>query len=172
MKYRSFYQDAPEFCHYFFDLVQSDNLVEELVKIKQATLSLFSSISPEIENYAYAENKWSVKQVLRHIIDCERIYGYRAFRLSRFDNTILSGFDENEYINRNDLSKIQIPDLIREYSIVRDSSIELFKNMSESMLHFRGRIGENYFSTRAIGMMTAGHNIHHNHIIIERYLRK
>lgn len=170
MKSRSFYFDAPQYCHYYFDLVEEENLEFELQKSKKSTLNLFESIPTTLENYAYVENKWSIKQVLRHLIDCERVYAYRAFRLSRFDQTELSTFDENEYINRIDLKETTIADLLREYSYVRDSSIELFKNMTEPMQNSKGNIGGNLFSVKAIGMMTVGHNIHHNNIVVARYL--
>ncbi len=164
------YNDAPEYCHYFFELVDSDDLNLELKKTKQVTLELFKSIPSELENYAYAEKKWSIKQVLRHLIDCERVYAYRAFRLSRFDHSKLSSFDENEYIKRIDLYKTRLTDLVYEYSTVRESSIELFRNMTLPMLNFKGNVGDNQFSVKAIGMMMIGHNIHHNRIVTERYL--
>ena len=107
---------------------------------------------------------------LKHIIDCERIYTYRALRFSRFDNTELAGFDENEYTANVKKIKYHLKDLLDEYINVRNASMNLFKNMTEEMLNFKGKANNAYFTPRTIGFMTAGHNVHHCNFIKTYYL--
>lgn len=166
-----FYQDAPKYCHPFFDLVQTDNLLEELELSRKATYRIFDMIQPYHEDYAYAHGKWTIKEVIRHIIDCERIYTYRAFRFSRFDGTELNGFDENKYIDGIKGLNCRMIDLIEEYTCVRNSTIILFKLMTDDMLDFRGRANKALFTPRSLGFMTVGHNLHHIYMIKDLYLK-
>lgn len=169
MTNKSIYKDAPPYCHYFFDLVKTDNLLAELELSKQTTLDIFELINPVKENYAYEPNKWTTKEVIRHIIDCERVYTYRALRFSRFDDTELAGFDEDKYIAQIKSINHNLADLRNEYLAVRNASISLFKAMDHDMLDFKGRANNAYFTARAIGFMTVGHNLHHCNIIKTRY---
>jgi uncharacterized damage-inducible protein DinB len=93
------YNEAPNYYHHFFNLVPSEDLMAELQSSMNMTKAFIQSIPAEKADYKYAEGKWTVKQVLRHIIDTERIFVYRAFRFSRFDTTPLAGFDEDAYID-------------------------------------------------------------------------
>ena len=169
---KTIYRDAPHYCHYFFDLVQTDDLLAELENSYQMTQELFSLITPERENYAYGPNKWKTKEVIRHIIDCERVYTYRALRFSRLDNTELSGFDENLYMDRMKGVEQNMSDLKEEYEYVRKSTISLFKTMTNEMLDFRGTANKAVFTARTLGFMTIGHNLHHCHFIEENYLNE
>ena len=166
------YKDAPNYCHYFFDLVETNDLLSELEKSYKLTKEVFKLITFENENYSYQTNKWTIKEVLRHIVDCERVYTYRAFRFSRFDNTELSGFDENEYIEKNKQAEQSFAELIDEYENVRKSTINLFKTMTNEMLDFKGKANKVSFSARTLGFMTVGHNIHHVNFIKTKYLNK
>lgn len=166
------YKDAPNYCHYFFDLVETNDLLSELEKSYKLTKEVFKLITFENENYSYQTNKWTIKEVLRHILDCERVYTYRAFRFSRFDNTELSGFDENEYIEKNKQAEQSLAELIDEYENVRKSTINLFKTMTNEMLDFKGKANKVSFSARTLGFMTVGHNIHHVNFIKTKYLNK
>lgn len=167
---KTIYRDAPQYCHYFFDLVQTDDLLTELEKSYHLTQELFSLIIPEKENYSYQPNKWTTKEVIRHIIDCERVYTYRALRFSRFDNTELSGFDENKYIDGIKNIEQNFTDLKDEFENVRKSTIALFKTMTKEMLDFKGTANKVVFTARTLGFMTVGHNIHHCNFIKTNYL--
>lgn len=169
---KTIYKDAPDYCHYFFDLVETGNLLNELEKSKNFTQDTFDLITTEKENYSYQPNKWTTKEVLRHIIDCERVYTYRAFRFSRFDNTELAGFDENKYIEQIKIAEQPLPDLLNEYSIVRNSTIALFKTMNDEMLDNKGIANNVYFTARTLGFMTVGHNFHHCNFIRTKYLNE
>jgi hypothetical protein len=166
------YKDAPNYCHYFFDLVETNDLLSELEKSYKLTQEVFKLITFENENYSYQTNKWTIKEVLRHIIDCERVYTYRAFRFSRFDNTELAGFDENEYIKNIKNTEQNLLELKTEYEIVRKSTIALFRTMTNEMIDFKGTANKVSFTARALGFMTVGHNIHHIEFVKTKYLNK
>jgi uncharacterized damage-inducible protein DinB len=161
MTNKKIYEDAPAYCHDYFNLVETDDLLNELVKSYQSTQELFGLITPENENHSYQPGKWTIKEVLRHIIDCERVYTYRAFRFSRFDDTELAGFDENNYIEVLKGQEQTLSDLKEEYKQVRRSTIALFKTMTNEMLDFKGTANNVGFTARALGFMTVGHNVHH-----------
>jgi len=169
---KKIYKDAPAYCHYFFDLIETDGLLAELEKSYQLTQELFRLVTPEKENYSYQPNKWTTKEVIRHIIDCERVYAYRALRFSRFDNTELPGFNENLYIDSMKGVEQNLTGLIEEYENVRKSTIALFKNMTNDMLDYQGTANKVVFTARALGFMTVGHNVHHCNFIKANYLNE
>jgi len=171
MQNPAIYQEAPEYCHYFFDLVPSDNLLAELKNSREATLAIFEQITPEQENRAYAAGKWTTNEVIRHIIDCERVYTYRALRFSRFDATELAGFEQDDYIRSLKAIPLSLVDLKEEYIAVRTATIALFASMTEEMLHFKARANNVYFTPNAIGFMTVGHNLHHIGFLQKNYLK-
>ena len=164
------YSNAPDHYHHYFRFIETQDLLQELEKSKHITQTLFSGIDPEKENYAYDVDKWTIKEVLQHIIDCERVFCYRAFRLSRFDPTELSGFDENQYIDNIDLTKASLSDLLDEYLNVRTVTIGLYKTMTDNMLDFKGTANNAVFTARSIGFMCVGHNLHHCKLIQTHYL--
>jgi uncharacterized damage-inducible protein DinB len=170
MKDKSIYKDAPSYCHYYFDLLETDELLIELEKSQQLTQALFQQITKEKENYAYEPGKWSIKEVLRHIIDCERIFAYRALRFSRNDSTELPGFNENSYMEALKGVNQNLSDLLEEYLVVRKASILLFKSLSEAMLNYTGTANKLRYSAKMLGFMIIGHNLHHCIIIKQRYL--
>lgn len=172
MTNKTIYQDAPQYCHYYFDLVKTDDLLTELEKSNQLTQELFSLITSEKENHSYLPKKWTTKEVLKHIIDCERIYTYRALRFSRFDSTELSGFDQNKYIDNIKNVELNLSDLKDEYENVRKSTIALFKSMTKEMLDFKGTANKVVFTARTLGFMVVGHNLHHCNFLKTNYLNE
>lgn len=165
----SLYAQAPPYCHYYFDLVESDDLLREFEKNLAFVQNLIRSIPAEKAAFAYAEGKWTIKEVLRHIIETERIYAYRALRFSRSDSTELPGFEENAYIDQAKDMQYDLKDLEAEFTAVRMGSICLYKSMTESMLDFQGVANKVNYTPRSIGFMIVGHTIHHCRIIQERY---
>lgn len=162
--------DVPEFFNYFLDLVVHNDLLKALAINKHAFLDLVQLVSKEKENYKYAEGKWSTKQVLQHIIDCERIYNYRAFRFSRCDSTELAGFDEELALSKIDSKTLDLKQIEREFLDVRASTISLFNGMSPDMLDFKGKANNTDLTARSLGFMAVGHCHHHLQVIKERYL--
>ena len=134
------------------------------------TLSFLESIPNNKLDYAYEEGKWTVKDVIQHTIDTERIFSYRALCFARNDNTELPGFEQDDYIkiaNSNSKSK---EDLIREYKAVRNASIELFGSFTDEALQYVGSASGSPMTARAAGFMLIGHEKHHFNVIREKYL--
>ena len=134
-------------------------------------LSFFRNIPVEKHLYRYAEDKWTCKDILMHVIDTERVMSFRALVAARGDlTTPLAPVDENLYAKNVDVSARSMEDLLEEFEIVRRSSEKLFQHMTEEQSQFLGN-GVNYpISARAVGYIIQGHVIHHMNVIIERYL--
>lgn len=153
----------------YVNLVTENNLLSALEASKGETIKLFSEISTDLESYKYAPGKWSVKEVLQHIIDAERIFCYRALRFSRQDSNELLGYDDDLYVKNSDVKLKTLKDLIEEFVSVRDASISLFKFMNDKQLDFKGIANGNKVSARIIGFTLIGHNLHHNQVVSEKY---
>ncbi len=163
-------EDSPVYYHYYFSIVKEEDLFKALNNLLSSTVSFIRSIPPEKENYKYADDKWTVKQVLSHIIDTERIFIYRALRFSRKDATALPGYDENTYAPNANCEHRTLAEMAYEFELVRRSTISLFQYMTDEMLDFKGTANKATVTPRSIGWMIAGHNVHHCRIIGERYL--
>jgi hypothetical protein len=164
------YSKAPVYFHYYFGLLETDNLLAELENDRNESILFWKNISSEKEHFAYQEGKWTINQVIRHIIDTERIFAYRAMRFARFDTTDLPGFDENFYIQGIINHQEKLSNLIEEFDALRKSTIALFKSMSLEMLSFVGNANNTTCSTEGIGYFVVGHNKHHCKVMKERYL--
>ena len=145
-------------------------LIEELKRGKSAFLSLFEEIPEEKLNYAYAEGKWSLAEVLIHMIDTERIFQYRALCIARNDKTLLPGFDQDAYVPYSNAANRSINSLIAEYTAVRDSTISLFNSFDDEAIKRVGTASGSKMSVRALGFIISGHQAHHVQILRERYL--
>ena len=154
----------------YLDLVPSKNWLEELQNSEQETLTIYSKLNEESSRFRYAENKWSYKELLQHLIDCERIFQFRALSFSRGELQNLTGFDEEIYANNSNADTRNLADLIAEFSIVRQSSIYLFKSFSDEMLSNKGFANGNEISVETIGKLVVGHNLHHLNVVREIYL--
>lgn len=142
------------------------NLQDSLVHF----FELLSEVSEEKQLFAYAENKWTIKELVQHMIDTERVMAYRALRISRNDTTALAGFDENDYVSNGNANQIPFVELLKEFSLVRKSTIAMFKGFTDEMLLRKGIASETEVSVRALGSILTGHVLHHLKIIEERYL--
>ena len=160
----------PYFQHYI-DLVPIGTFQEVFDGNTNNTLEFFSSIPLEKHQYKYAENKWTIKQVLMHIIDTERVFAYRTLVCLRGDGqTPLHSMDDNLYASNIDVSSRTMESLIAEFNIVRQHSNLLFQNVTEAQSKFLGNGVGHHFSARALGLIMMGHILHHINIINERYL--
>ncbi|HBK70555.1 MAG TPA: damage-inducible protein DinB [Flavobacteriaceae bacterium] len=148
----------------------SKSVVENLQESFEDALTFFKDIPEEKHLYRYAEDKWSIKELLEHIIDAERIFAYRALRIARNDKTDLSGFEENSYVENANSDSRDYQELLEEFSYVRKSTVFLFKNFSKQVMLQVGTIDGNEITVRAIGYVNSGHLLHHINIIKERYL--
>ncbi|WP_226065653.1 DinB family protein [Kaistella polysaccharea] len=154
----------------YLDLIPSDNWLEEMKLSGNQTLEIYERLSEEESNFAYAEGKWSLKILLQHLIDAERIFDYRALRFARKDQAELAGWDEELYAKECDLENVSLKNLISEFDNLRKSTIHFFENLNQELLSQTGIANKNEISVETIGKLIVGHNIHHLNIIKERYL--
>ena len=129
----------------------------------------WAAIPAEKVNYAYAEGKWTIKQMLQHVIDTERIFAYRALAIARKEPASLLGFDENEYAKNGTAAHRNWKDMLIEWRVVRQSTNLLFASFTEEQLNLPGTANGNPISVNAIGFILFGHALHHLHILKERY---
>ena len=162
-EYGSFYQT-------YIDKCGSHDLVDGLTISLNKTRQLFKSVQLDKQEFLYADGKWTIKELLQHIIDSERILAYRALRFSRNDSTELPGYDHNDYVPESNANKRDYKELITEFNSVRESSIFLFKSFEEDILKRTGFANKNAMSVRALGFIITGHCNHHCQVIRERYL--
>lgn len=154
----------------YIKLVSEQNIVKGLIDQKEEMILFFKSIPDFKQEYSYETSKWTIKDLLLHLIDAERIFAYRALRIVRNDSTALLGFDENEYVVAANANDREFESLLEEYRTVRDATISLYKNFSISDLLKLGTASGASVSVRGIGYCVLGHELHHKQIIIERYL--
>jgi uncharacterized damage-inducible protein DinB len=146
------------------------DLIDELEICLHEFIRFVQNIPMEKFDYRYAEGKWTIKEIIQHIIDTERIFAYRALRISRNDTTPLPGFEENDFAKNTEGNLRSLQDLLTELSAVRHSNLLLFKSFSENQLKRVGVASKNPISVRAIGFMLIGHQKHHQKVFEERYL--
>ncbi len=154
----------------YLDLIPSENWLEELNNSSNQTLEIYQRFSEQQSNFAYAEGKWSLKTVLQHLIDAERIFVYRALRFSRNDQTELAGWNEEEYADNYFIEAKSLENLIEEFEYLRKCTTLFFKNLNSTILSKTGIANNNEISVDTIGKLIVGHNLHHLNIIKERYL--
>jgi uncharacterized damage-inducible protein DinB len=160
----------PAYMGNYIKLVKGENIYDELFQSYMETMELVTSLDPETLHARYAEGKWNILEIVQHIIDTERIFNYRALRFARMDKTDLPGFEEKEYAPASLASMRDVNDMVRELSLVRASTIELFKSFTPEMLEQKGTANGNLISVKAILFAILGHELHHRNIIQERYL--
>jgi uncharacterized damage-inducible protein DinB len=162
--------EHPPYYNYYINLIDSSDALKTLEHQLMELHQLIGLVPLELEEYRYAEGKWTIKEVLGHICDVERIFGYRALCIARGDQNAIPGFDENLYANTGQFNKRSLYDLLHEFSLSRESNIALFKSFDSEMLSRMGTANNSRMSVRAILFMIAGHEKHHVNIIKERYL--
>lgn len=146
------------------------NLIEVLNNSLQDIVTTIKDLPEEKLVYRYAEGKWTIKELVQHIIDAERVLSYRALRFSRNDITDLHGFDEDWYVDNSNGNNRNFSELLNELTLIRKASISLFNSFSDDMLTMKGSANGSKMSVRALGFIIAGHQMHHLKIIKEKYL--
>ncbi|MEZ4793626.1 MAG: DinB family protein [Gelidibacter sp.] len=136
----------------------------------EQVLAFLKAIPKEKQEYRYAEGKWTIKEVLLHIIDTERIFAYRALRIARQDQTPLQGFDQDDYVAPSKANRRSFESLLNEYKAVRQATIALFDSFDDEMLVAIGTASNSPISVRALGFIIMGHENHHCEVVRERYL--
>ena len=163
-EYNEFYET------YMSKVSDVNNILSFLEKQRTEVMRIMNSISEEQQQHAYEEGKWTVKELLRHIIDTERLFAYRAFTISKNTGVELSGMDQDEYMTGTNDSNNSFEDLINEFDIQRQANIIMIKNLHESTFTISGIASESPVTVRANIYIIAGHTVHHLNILKERYL--
>lgn len=160
---------APYYDRYI-SLVTATDILGTLESQRREMMLLLSGRDDSDGDFRYAPDKWTAKEVLGHICDCERIFAYRALRISRGDRTPIEGFEQDDYV-RNTPQR-PLADVIDDYLAVRRATLTLFRNLDEQGWLRRGIANKNEVSVRALAWITAGHELHHRRILEEKYFRK
>lgn len=164
--------DFQKYIQRYLDQIPSKDWLAELTKSEDKTLGIFSNLTEEQSKFAYDEGKWTLKGVLLHLADTERVFQYRILAFARGEKANLPGFDENEYADNSHANERSLESLVEEYKLVRASSKILLKTMNSSALQNTGIANGHEISVETIGKLIIGHNYHHVNIIEERYLSK
>lgn len=159
----------PYYERYIAQLPQGD-IVTILGQEIETTLSLLKSLTPAQADSRYAPDKWSIKEVVGHVIDTERIFAYRALRFARNDRTPLPGYEQDDYIQPAQFGRRELSDLAAELEHVRRANLFLFRNLDDAAWERRGTANGAEVSVRALAHIIAGHEIHHREIVRTRYL--
>jgi hypothetical protein len=164
-------KEYPPFYQTYIDVLDDQgSLLDHL----EDSVRLFEDELHEIKEYKqefrYAEGKWTIKEIVQHLIDTERVFVYRALRYARRDMTPLSSFDENAYVSNYNINERNFKTMLDEFSSLRRSTVLMFQDFDESILDIMGKVGEQDISVRALGYICSGHVFHHLKVIRERYV--
>lgn len=155
----------------YIGLVPEGDIIKILKKQIKEFENLCKSISPKKSLYSYAPGKWTVREVIGHIIDTERVMAYRALSFARNGHNDLPGFDQDEFARSSNYNDIRFKDIIEEFNAVRTASIYFFEGLSEEAAERSGVANNNPVTVRALAYIMAGHVIHHIKVIKEKYLQ-
>lgn len=170
---RSDRPDPSEYLPYYekyISLFPPGDVLATLERELETTLALLRSLTPAQAEIRYAPGKWSVKEVVGHVIDTERIFAYRAMRFARNDQTPVPGFDENAYVPAAQFGERTLGDLAAEFEHLRKANLFLFRGMDDEAWRRQGTANNATVSVRALAYIIAGHEIHHRELLRTRYL--
>ena len=163
---------APDYFFRYINLVKEEDLSKALKKNTKQFLKLLKNIPKKKHDFAYEDGKWTIKQLLQHIIDSERVFAVRALWFARKDPNGQPGFDENIWGNNAVVENRKWNDLVKEFILLRLSTELLFKSFTNENLNTTGLANYNQVSVAALGFIVAGHVTHHMNVLKERYLSK
>jgi len=163
-------EHAPYYSRYI-DLVPEGDILQILEVQGETTLRYLSSVTEEKAMFRYAPGKWSLKEVVGHVIDTERVFAFRAFAFSRNDRNPLPGMEQEDYAHGANYEQRPLRDILDEFREVRRSNLRLFRSFNDEMLMRKGIASGYEFSVRCLPYIIAGHELHHVEILRERYLR-
>ncbi|HEY6160515.1 MAG TPA: DinB family protein [Bacteroidia bacterium] len=162
--------EYPEFFEQYIKLVPGDRVMKKLQDSILDLQQILSNIPEEFENFSYAPGKWTIKDVVGHIIDTERIMAYRALRFARNDKVELPGYDQDIYAPHAGYNKRTLYDIAHEFGLVRESNLILFRNFDEEALARKGRANNWDMTVRSLIYVTSGHELHHLDVLRKKYL--
>lgn len=158
-----------EFYATYLNAIDDVDLIGELQHGKVWLVNFLENLEVSKLSYSYGKGKWTVGEVIMHIIDTERVFQYRAFRFSKNDKNALPGFDQDEYMLETDVTNRSKESILQEYLSVREASLTLYKNLQSKQLQYIGTASNINWSVAGIGFVICGHQKHHCKILEERY---
>lgn len=167
------YPEKTEYVPYYeryIKLVPQGDILKTLAEQLDSSLSLLQSISESKADWRYAPDKWSIKELVGHIIDTERIFAYRALRFARNDQTPLPGYEQDDYVRHAGFDACPLEELAREFEFVRRANLYMFRHLDRAAWQRRGIANDGELSVRALAYILAGHELHHMGILRTRYL--
>jgi len=159
---------APYYDRYI-SLITGSDILGTLEAQRRQMLLLLSGRDESDGDFRYAPDKWSAKEVLGHVCDTERIFAYRALRISRADQTPIEGFEQDDYVENGPFARVPLAEIIEDYIAVRRATLTLLRNLNEAAWARRGVANKNEISVRALAYIMAGHELHHRRILEEKY---
>jgi hypothetical protein len=159
---------APYYDRYI-SLIEGDDILGTLDRQRSETMLLLCGRDEQDGDFRYAPGKWSAKELLGHVCDTERIFGYRALRFSRGDATPLASFEQDDYVRNGPFANRPLEDFVEDFIAVRRATLSLFRNLDEAAWLRRGIASNNEVTVRALAYMIAGHEVHHRRILEEKY---
>lgn len=163
-------QDAAEFYHGYINMTTGNSVAEVMANHAEEIRNFYSNLPDAKADHAYAEGKWTIKELLQHVIDAERIFAYRALRIARKDETPLASFDENAYTKNANTKSRTLQALKDEFIVLRKSTDIMLQSFNEDQLNSKGTASNKSITANAIAFIIYGHLLHHKKIIQERYL--
>lgn len=162
--------DFSEYYRYYIDLVEHDNHIAALKDNCDRVVKFLKSIPKKKQNHRYAKGKWTPAELVVHLMDAERVFAYRALRISRGDQTELPGYDHDSYVPAAKVDDRKWKSIIKEYEAVRRATLALYRNIPKESLDKGGICSGARQTVRAIGYIIAGHELHHMKVIQKKYL--
>lgn len=165
--------EAGEYAPYYdgyIKLTRGTDFLQNMEDSADELVHLLENIPPEKRQYAYAEGKWTVEQMLQHIIDCDLVFSFRALWLVRSGGGNLEGFEQDEWARTTQKSQRNWDEMLTEFKRLRDFSISMFHSFDEKGLEIKGTVSGNNTTVRRLGFIMAGHTFHHIHILRTKYL--
>lgn len=161
--------DYPEYYERYISLIKGDDIHKVLVAQSLETQEVLNSFSESMGNFAYGPGKWTVKEVVGHLIDCERVFAYRAMCIARGEKKSLPGFEQDDYVKFGNFNERELFDLNYEFRLLRESNILLENGFNDEIMQRRGIANKGEFTVLALFYIIAGHEKHHMNILLERY---
>jgi hypothetical protein len=163
-------EEYPEHFDQYIKKVTGNDLIKSLAEIHQQTKDVLKNIPEEKLNYRYAPGKWTIKEIIGHIADAERVFAYRALSFARKDKTALPPFEENDWALASNAQQRDFAEIMDELDSVREATVTLFKSFDNEIISRKGMANKVEISVKALGYSIAGHELHHIGVIKERYL--
>lgn len=162
-----------EFAPYYgkyIEKVSDGNILDTLALQNKESVEFFMRLSDQQAMHRYQPDKWTIKDVVGHLTDSERVFAYRSMRVSRADTTPMPGFDENTYVANANFADRKLSDLAQEFARVRQTTLDLFRSFGETVWTRKGTANNNDVTVRALAWIIAGHELHHQMIVKTRYV--